>query len=186
MPFEESDRSKPQPASVDYYATQLTSSQELRREYQTRPVIVKASDMPWESCPQGLIKHVIHEEMSTKECALDLYQQFLPPGGASGRHRHLAEELFYVLEGSGYDLHWDIVFGPQQERMEWDWKKEAKRFDWEEGDFVYIPPYTIHQHFNADPEKPARFVSATNRLIKAMGFDWIDQLEAAPDFAPED
>lgn len=185
MPFEEADRSKLQASSVEYYAKQLRRSAEFRQEYQTRPVIVKAADMPWESCPQGQIKHVIHEEMETKECALDLYQQFLSPGGASGKHRHLAEELFYVLEGSGYDLHWDIVFGPQRERMEWDWQKEPRRFEWEEGDFVYIPPYTIHQHFNASNEKPARFLSATNRLIKAMGFDWIDQVEPAPEYNSE-
>ncbi len=32
--------------------------------------------------------------------------------------------------------------------------------------------------------KPARFISATNRIVKAMGFDWIDQAENAPDYKP--
>ncbi|MBI4318000.1 MAG: hypothetical protein HY675_05885 [Chloroflexi bacterium] len=41
-------------------------------------------------------------------------------------------------------------------------------------------PYVIHQQFNADPEHKARFVSVTNRIVKAMGFDWHDQLEEAP------
>ena len=185
MPFEESEKSKPAAPQADHYKKWLEKSKAFRTEYQTRPVIVKSSDMPWEDCPQGHIKHVLNEEMTTKECALELYQQYLHPNGASGKHRHLAEELFYVLEGKGYDLHWDIMFDCGSDKMTWDWDDDPKRFDWEEGDFVYVPPYTTHQHFNADPDKPARFITATNRIIKAMGFDWIDQVEPAPDYNPE-
>src|SRR5262249_48320137 len=35
------------------------------------------------------------------------YMQIIPPGSRSGKHRHLAEECLYVLEGRGYDLHQD-------------------------------------------------------------------------------
>ena len=35
--------------------------------------------MPLERSPQGLIKHIINERMNTKECCMDMYQQFLPP-----------------------------------------------------------------------------------------------------------
>ena len=66
----------------------------------------------------------------------------------------------------------------------WDWEKEPKRFEWEEGDYVYIPPYTTHQHFNADSAKPARFITATSRLVKALGFNWLEQVENTPDYKP--
>ena len=117
--------------------------------------------------------------MHTRECALDMYQMFLDGAGRSGKHRHMSEEVFYVLEGKGYDLHWDVDFD-LDDKYHWKWSEEPKTFEWEEGDFVYIPPYTTHQHFNSDPQNPARLLSATSRLIKALGFDWLEQVEEAP------
>lgn len=181
MPYEEAQKAAAGSKQATYYQDGIKESQAFREEYNKRKGVVKAEEMPWEDTPQGRIKHVIHEKMNTRECALDLYQQFLSPAGASGKHRHMAEEVFFVLEGKGYDLHWDVQFDCADE-YSWDWVKEPKRFDWEEGDFVYIPPFTTHQHFNSDPEKPARFITATNRIIKAMGFDWQEQVEPSPDF----
>ena len=78
-------------------------------------------------------------EDGRKECCLDIYMQFLPPGMASGKHRHLSEEVFYVVEGSGYDLHWDVKFDCK-DKMEFEWADEPQKFEWKMGDFVYIPP----------------------------------------------
>ena len=140
--------------------------------------VVKAADMPFERSPDGLIKHIVHEQMNTKECCLDIYQQFLPPGKASGKHRHLTEEIFFVVEGRGYDLHWDVRFDCDHE-MEFTWDEEPKRFEWSQGDFVYIPPYCAHQHFNSDPNNEARIIVINSRILKPMGFDWFEQLENA-------
>ncbi len=167
--------------SSDYYQESLRKSTEFRQTYAEQKTIVKAEAMAWEDSPQGRIKHMVNDQMNTKEYCLDIYQQFLEGGGKSGKHRHLSEEILYVLEGKGYDLHWDVNFDCGDTYV-WDWQAEPQKFAWEEGDFVYIPPYTTHQHFNADPEKPARFVSVTSRIIKAMGFDWFDQLENAPEY----
>ena len=179
MPYEEAKKAVQGNAKANYYQEGLKESTEFRNAYKKRKGIIKSSAMPWEDSPQGRIKHVVNEKMDTRECALDLYQQFLETGGCSGKHRHIAEEIFFVLEGKGYDLHWDMTF-ELDDKYNWNWEKEPKKFDWEEGDFVYIPPYTAHQHFNADPSKPARFISATNRLIKAIGFNWVEQVEPAP------
>ena len=90
--------------------------------------VVKGSEMPFERSPDGLIKHIINEKMNTKECCLDIYMQFLPPGQASGKHRHLSEEVFYVVEGRGYDLHWDVKFDVKEEmEFEWDCRAQALR-----------------------------------------------------------
>lgn len=181
MSYEESKKSKLGGENVTYYQEALLESANFREEYKKRQGIIKAEHLPWEDSPQGLIKHIVNKKMNTRECALDMYQQFLEPGGCSGKHRHLAEEVFFVLEGKGYDLHWDVKFDCV-DKYEWDWETEPKKFEWEEGDFVYIPPYSIHQHVNADPNKPARFITATNRILKEMGFDWIEQVEPAPNW----
>jgi hypothetical protein len=47
---------------------------------------------------------------------------------------------------------------------------------------VYIPHNTIHQHCNADPSKPARFVSAINRIYNLIGYSRVEQLENAPEY----
>lgn len=166
---------------VDFYARALEASERFRGDYKDRLNVVKWHEMPYERSPDGLIKHIIHEDMNTKESCLDIYMQFLPAGKASGRHRHLSEEVFFVVEGSGYDLHWDVRFDCN-EVMEFTWDETPKRFEWKQGDFVYIPPYCAHQHFNADPANEARIVVVNSRIVKPMGFDWFEQLERAEGF----
>ena len=52
------------------------------------------------------------------------------PHSSSHKHTH-TEAMLYVLEGRGYSL------------------IDGKRYDWEEGDAVHIPPrMTEHEHFN--------------------------------------
>ena len=72
-----------------------------------RKKIVRPEDMPWEMSRQGLLKHLLNEQMNTRMETVDAYMQVIPPGSRSGKHRHLAEECLYVLEGYGYDLHQD-------------------------------------------------------------------------------
>jgi uncharacterized RmlC-like cupin family protein len=174
----EQERAHAETRFVDFYAAALEASEQFRRDYPARLNVVKASQMPFERSPDGLIKHIINEKMDTKECCIDIYMQFLPPDKASGKHRHLSEEIFYVVEGNGYDLHWDVRFDCKDE-FEWSWDAEPKRYEWSQGDFVYIPPYCTHQHFNADPANEARIVVINSRILKPMGFDWFEQLENA-------
>ena len=143
MAYQEATRFKDGKARANFYQDALRESAQFRKEYTKRKGIVKAKEMPWEDSPQGQIKHVVNGKMNTRECALDLYQQQLSPGGCSGKHRHLAEEVFFVLEGKGYDLHWDVNF-TLDEKYNWELATEPKRFEWEAGDFVYIPPYSTH------------------------------------------
>jgi len=181
LSYEESFRARLGNNQCNHYAESLKRSINFQKQYQKRQWGIRAEEMPWENSPQGLIKHVINEYMDTLECCLDMYQQLINPGGRSGKHRHMAEEVLFVLEGKGYDLHRDPQFD-LDDKYVWSWSDEEKRFDWEEGDIVYIPPYTLHQHFNADEKQPARFITATNRIVQAMGFDWIDQVENAPEY----
>jgi quercetin dioxygenase-like cupin family protein len=52
------------------------------------------------------------------------------PHSSSHKHAH-TEAMLYVLEGRGYSI------------------IDGKRYDWEEGDAVHVPPrMTVHEHFN--------------------------------------
>ena len=149
-----------------------------------RKKIIQPADMPWEMARQGLLKHLINEQMNTRMETVDAYMQIIPPGSRSGKHRHLAEECLYVLEGKGYDLHQDCDVEITDD-YHWTPQDEIKRFEWQAGDVVYVPPNTIHQHFNADSERPARLISSTNRIFKHCGLNDLEQIENAPEYEPD-
>ena len=148
-----------------------------------RKKIVHPEEMPWEMAPQGLLKHLLNEQMNTRMETVDAYMQVIPPGSRSGKHRHLAEECLYVVEGHGYDLHQDCDV-EITDTYAWKPQDEIKRFEWEAGDVIYVPPCTIHQHFNGDPQRPARLISCTNRIYKNSGLNDLVQLENAPEYDP--
>jgi quercetin dioxygenase-like cupin family protein len=146
-----------------------------------RKKIVRPDDMPWEMSRQGLLKHLLNEGMNTRMETVDAYMQIIPGGSRSGKHRHLAEECLYVLEGRGYDLHQDCDV-EITDTYHWTVQPEVKRYEWEAGDIIYIPPNTVHQHFNADPERPVRLISAINRVYQFCGLNDLEQLEDAPEY----
>jgi len=146
-----------------------------------RKKIVRPDDMPWEMSRQGLLKHLLNEGMNTRMETVDAYMQIIPGGSRSGKHRHLAEECLYVLEGRGYDLHQDCDV-EITDTYHWIVQPEVKRYEWEAGDIIYIPPNTVHQHFNADPERPVRLISAINRVYQFCGLNDLEQLEDAPEY----
>lgn len=148
-----------------------------------RKKIVRPDEMPWEMSRQGLLKHLLNEQMNTRMETVDAYMQVLPPGSRSGKHRHLAEECLYVVEGYGYDLHQDCDV-EIADTYAWKPQDEIKRFEWESGDVIYVPPCTIHQHFNGDPKRPARLISCTNRIYKNSGLNDLVQIEDAPEYDP--
>ena len=148
-----------------------------------RKKVVTPEDMPWEMSRQGLLKHLMNEGMNTRMESVDAYMLIIPPGSRSGKHRHLAEECLYVLEGRGYDLHQDCDV-EITDTYHWKAQDEVKRYDWEAGDVIYIPPNTIHQHWNADPERPLRLISAINRIYRKFGLNDVEQIEDAPEYRP--
>ena len=85
----------------------------------------------------------------------------------SGKHRHQGGLAIFVLEGAGYTV------------------VDGKRYDWKAGDLILLPikPGGVsHQHFNADPKKPARWLALiTNSYRPHLGYE-IVQIEDSPDW----
>jgi quercetin dioxygenase-like cupin family protein len=167
----------------DHYQQRLDDAAAAPARNARRRKIITPAEMPWEMSRQGILKHLLNERMNTRMETVDAYMQVIPPGSRSGRHRHLAEECLYVLEGRGYDLHQDCDVEITDD-YHWKPKDEIQRFEWEAGDVIYVPPNTIHQHFNADPDRPARLISAINRIFKHCGLNDLEQIEDAPEYRP--
>ncbi|MFQ5855966.1 MAG: cupin domain-containing protein [Anaerolineae bacterium] len=88
---------------------------------------------------------------------IDAHISELPPGGHNNMHRHVNEAIIYILSGRGYSI-------IEEEG------KEPIKIEWEEGDLLSPPLMAWHQHFNSDPERPARYLAITNvPLMTALG-----------------
>ena len=59
--------------------------------------------------------------------------------------------------------------------------RRRERSNGRAGDFIYIPPYCAHKRFNSG-DGEARVIVINSRVMKAIGFDWFDQLEPAKGF----
>lgn len=131
---------------------------------QSIPHVVKGKELFWENTPMGRLKYFLSPYKPGPLLLYDAFIQELPPGGRSGQHRHVSEEVHKILTGKGYDTH------------------DGQRWDWEAEDIVIIPVNTVHQHFNADPHRPASFLSLQSRLYHYLGHGGIEHLEDAPDY----
>ena len=170
-------------AQGNHYQSLLAEATEMPRRNAQRRKVVHPDEMPWEMSRQGLLKHLLNAGMNTRMETVDAYMQIIPPGSRSGKHRHLAEECLYVVEGHGYDLHQDCDV-EITDTYHWTPQQEVKRYEWEAGDVIYVPPNTIHQHFNASTDKPVRVISIINRIFKACGLNDLEQIEDAPEYDP--
>jgi uncharacterized RmlC-like cupin family protein len=176
----ERQRAKAGAPEVSFYNEALVASRRFREDYDRRLNVVKHDQMPLERSADGLIKHIINERMDTKECCIDIYMQFISAGKATGTSRHLTEEVAFVIEGTGYDHHYDVHFECKT-AFEWTWDTTPKVYDWGPGDFIYVPPYVAHKRFNTS-DVEARVIVCNSRIMKAIGLDWFDQLEPAEGF----
>lgn len=111
------------------------------RRHADTPRVIRADERPWEDTRGGRLKFFVTNwsELAGQDLDLAIYE--IPPSHRTGTHRHIAEELLLVLDGSGSDDH------------------DGTRHPWQAGDLVCIPPMAAHNHANEGTEV-ARLASA--------------------------
>ena len=143
-----------------------------QREHQKKAVwLIKGKDLPWESNKQGIMRWYMHPLLKTL-CinTMKLFVQEIPPGSRSGRLHHPGNQVMYVLEGRGYTV------------------LDGQKHHWAKNDVVQLPlrvkGVTV-QHFNSDPDQPARFVACEPNSFLSAGVDrgsGFEQMEISPDY----
>ena len=93
----------------------------------------------------------------------------------------MADEVAYVLSGTGQSLQWEVE-AEIAERYHARVAKEPTTWDFKADDTVYVPQNHVHQYVNTGDE-PLRILVAQNRLIKYLGYDSVVYFEDAPEFA---
>lgn len=133
--------------------------------------VIKESDLPLETSRQGLMRWYMHPSIDdTVLATLMFFQQEIPPGSRSGRIKFQGGQVMMILEGRGYTL------------------VDGVKHEWKAGDVLNLPLRTkgiIVQHFNTDPEKPAKFVAAEPNWVECVFVDrgvGFEQLEDAPEY----
>jgi quercetin dioxygenase-like cupin family protein len=148
-----------------------------------RKKVVKPGDGAWETTRDGRVRVLCSKERDdVRVVSVDVYEQEIPAGSRSAKHWHMADEVLYVVSGSGHSLHWEVE-AEIAEKYYARVAKEPTRHEFSPGDTIYVPQNTVHQHFNASDDEPLVLLSAQNRLIKYLGYDTVVYLEDAPEFA---
>lgn len=148
-----------------------------------RKKVISPADTTWEDTPLGRVRVISSPQRTDARCfSIDVFELDIPAGSRSGRYWKMADEVFYVLAGSGYALQWEV----EAEIAERYYARVAlrpRRFDVKQGDTLYVPQNHVCQLFAADGT-PLRLLSAQNRMFKHLGYDAVHILEPAPDRVP--
>jgi quercetin dioxygenase-like cupin family protein len=94
------------------------------------PRVIRAAERPLEDTRGGRMRFYVSnwENLSGQDLDLAVYE--IAPGQSTGTHRHIAEELLLVLQGSGIEIH------------------DGSTHRFEAGDLICVPPMAAHAHSN--------------------------------------
>jgi gentisate 1,2-dioxygenase len=142
----------PKSRSSAFYREQLHFAVREEQKREQTKVLVKNQDLVFEESPMGRIAYVIDPRLGFHVRTLSTLVAEIAPGRHSGTHRHVYEEINYVLQGKGYSI------------------VEDRKYEWKAGDVLSIPIFAWHQHFNSGAEN-ARFLVHTNRVaMENLGY----------------
>jgi len=159
--------------SDDVYKSERTHVRAIKSRYydmndylqklRKLPRVVKGNEIKWGGGPQQWAKHLISPHHHEFAQSLQIHINDLAPKSKSPKHGHQNEALGYVLEGRGYEIH------------------DGKVYEWNAGDLVLIHGGCVHQHFNADPEQPARIlIIKTKPLYIFLNLIYQAKIEGSP------
>src|SRR5215471_10399818 len=147
-----------------------------------RKKVVKPADTVWETTRDGRVRVLCSKDTpDVRVFSVDVYEQEIAPGSRSAKHWHMADEVAYVISGSGYCEQWEVE-AEIAERYYARVAKEPSVHEFGTDATVYVPQNHIHRYVNTGSE-PLRILVAQNRLIKYLGYDRVEYLEDAPEYA---
>src|SRR6185295_15021032 len=145
------DDRKEKLASTNFWDELLKMRDEQREQRKNGLQVIRGKDLPQEVNRQGLMRWYMHPAIKDTILSTHLFfEQEIPPGSRSGRLKFQGEQVMYILEGKGYTL------------------LDGVKHHWKAGDVVNLPlrkQGIVIQHFNEDPDKPAKFVAAEPNLF---------------------
>src|SRR6202034_3212265 len=97
-------------ADADKYGERVDWSQIWTPGVEKRRKVVKQADTTWETTPLGKVRVLSSPDTTdVRRFSVDVFEREIPAGSRSGKRWHMADEILYVLGGSGYSLHWELA-----------------------------------------------------------------------------
>jgi quercetin dioxygenase-like cupin family protein len=166
-------------ADPDRFGERVEWSQLWTPGVQQRKKVVTPADTSWADTPLGRVRTMSSPQRAdVRTFSVDVFELDIPAGSRSGKRWQMADEVLYVLSGSGYSLHWEVQ-AELADRYYARIAAEPTRHEITAGDTLYVPQNTVAQHFSADGT-PLRLLSGQNRVFKLLGYDRVAYLEDAP------
>jgi quercetin dioxygenase-like cupin family protein len=137
--------------------------------------VVHSAGEPWQETPDGRVKWLARQGMDTRIFSLDIWLQEIAAGAGERRRWSMADEVLYVLRGSGHTLEWQVE-AEIGDRYVARVARQPRRVDWRQGDLVYVAQNTVRRHFAAEG---AVLLVCRNRLFGLLGYDATAYLEEA-------
>jgi hypothetical protein len=165
------DKRKERLAATNFW-DELFALRDLQREQKKDALqVVCQEDLPQESNRQGLMRWYLHPSITdTVVSTLMFFEQEIPPGSRTGKLKFQGGQVMTITEGKGHTM------------------LDGVKHSWEKGDVVNLPlrqKGIIVQHFNDDPDNPAKFVAAEPNFFACTGVDrgsGFEQVEDAPEY----
>ena len=127
-----------------WYEKLIHDMHEWRRRAETGSVVIRSKDIRWYQNRQGRVRYYLLPpyKSDTALQTMAVFEQIIYRH--SGMHRHQGGLAIFVLDGEGYTI------------------VDGERCDWTGGDLLLLPIKpggVVHQHFNRDPHRPARWLA---------------------------
>ena len=148
-------------AAAKLYEEQISFSAKEEKRRRAGKVFVKGKDLKFTRTPMGRVANVVDPRLGFHVRVMSTLMAEIPAGKRSGCHRHLYEEINYVMSGAGYSIIND------------------RRYDWKAGDALSIPVFAWHQHFNTGRDAARFLVHSTRPCMENFGHMVTQQGELA-------
>ena len=159
-------------AEVNHWDELLKLRDRQREQMHNGIQVIKEAELPLEVSRHGLMRWYLHPSIKdTCLTVLMFYQQEIPPGSRSGRLKFQGGQVMMITDGQGYTM------------------IDGVRHSWKAGDVLNLPLRAdgiIVQHFNTDPNNPAKFVATEANWFEGVSVDrgcGFEQLEDAPEYS---
>lgn len=140
---------------------------EVYKKLLAQPRVYKNTDFKLKGGPAQFSRTVVSPHNVEITQMIETHIEAFAPGAYSQKHGHMNSAVFYILDGKGYDI------------------QDGERYDWEAGDVCVVQNASVHRHYNADPEKPAKvLVMKAKPLFLFAHMIYQKMVEFPPDELP--
>ncbi len=108
---------------------------EVYKSLYDQPRVIRADTIDWQGGPAYFHKIAISPQNVQIAQSIECHVDCFGPEAKGQKHGHMNTAVFFILSGTGYDIH------------------DGRRLEYQAGDASIIETACVHQHFNASKDE---------------------------------